>query len=101
MRSTFRFSNSSSDAESIKEKIEIQNQPRILPTYAIILIVISCIVLFGAFIYLLYRKNKNKSSTKNRKTKFNRPIHEVWASPDMDNTVNIITFDKTNCSNAL
>ncbi|KXN74845.1 hypothetical protein CONCODRAFT_1910 [Conidiobolus coronatus NRRL 28638] len=44
---------------------------------------------------------KNEQKAINLKTGSNGPIREVWANPDIDNTNNIITFDKTNCSNTI
>jgi uncharacterized membrane protein YdbT with pleckstrin-like domain len=65
-----------------------------MSTYIIALIAVSCIVLLLSFIYLLYRKYKNKTKSKNGETKYNGPIREVWSDPDIDNTHKIITFDK-------
>jgi heme/copper-type cytochrome/quinol oxidase subunit 2 len=101
IKSTLRLSNSSNDTGSLKEKNEEQNLGKILPTYAIILITISCAVLLLALIYLLYHKYKKNHSSKNIKPRHNEPIREVWANPEIDITNNIITFDETNSSNKL
>jgi hypothetical protein len=101
MKSTLSLHHLTNDTESRIDNNQVQDQSKTLPAYAIALIAIGCTVLLVGFIYLIYRKIRNKSVSKNGKTKSNGPIREVWASPDIDNTVNIITFDKTDCSNAL
>ncbi|KXN74322.1 hypothetical protein CONCODRAFT_2707 [Conidiobolus coronatus NRRL 28638] len=101
MKSTLRLSNSFNNTDSIKGKNESQNQSKTLPAYAIALIAVCCIVLLGAFIYLLYRKTRKNPISNNGKTKSNRPIREVWANPDIDITNNIIAFDENNYPNTL
>jgi hypothetical protein len=101
MKSTLRLSNSFNDTDSVKEKNGKQNLGKILPTYAITIITISCAVLLITFIYLLYHKNKKNSSSKNDKSRHSGPIREVWADPDIDNTNNIITLNEESSSNAL
>ncbi|KXN74851.1 hypothetical protein CONCODRAFT_1916 [Conidiobolus coronatus NRRL 28638] len=93
LKSTLRLSDKSDNADIDTEKSQSQNQSKTLPIYAIVLISISCTVLLAAFIYLLYRKIKNKQKSKNGNTKYSGPIREVWANPDGDNMNNIITFD--------
>jgi heme/copper-type cytochrome/quinol oxidase subunit 2 len=85
----------------MKENNESKNLEKTLPTYALILITVSCAVLLITFIYLLYHKNKKNSSSKNDKLRHNEPIREVWANPEIDITNNIITFGETNSSNKL
>jgi hypothetical protein len=92
MKSTLRLSNSLND--------EAQNQSKTLTDYSIVLIAVSCTLSMAVFMYLLYLKTK-KLVSKNVKNKRNGHIREVWAEPDIDNTISIIAFDETNCSNTL
>jgi hypothetical protein len=101
MKSTLRLSNKSDNVDTYTEKDSSQSQSKTLPAYSIVLIAISCTVLLAAFIYLIYRKIRNRFVSKNGKTKYSGPIREVWADPDPDNINNIIALDKTNCSNTV
>jgi hypothetical protein len=94
MRSRLRLSNPPNDTIIINENNETQDQLKILPVYAIVLISLSCAVLLTAFIYLTYRKIKSKIYSKN-KTKHSGPIREVWSNPGIDDISNIILWDKT------
>ncbi|KXN66076.1 hypothetical protein CONCODRAFT_12157 [Conidiobolus coronatus NRRL 28638] len=87
IKSTLRLSNSPHDTGSIKGKNGAQYESKALPDYAIVLIAISCTVLLAALIYLLYRRRKMNSVSKNYKSKSNESILEIWANPDIDNTV--------------
>jgi hypothetical protein len=101
MKSILRLSSSSNNTDSVKEKNEGQSLGKILPTYAIILIAISCVALLITFIYLLYQKNKKNLSSKNTKPRHNGHIREVWADLDIDDTNNIIILNESSSSNAL
>jgi hypothetical protein len=78
-----------------------KDSDRPISTYIIVLMSVSCTILIVALIYLLYRKYKNKTVSKNVKIKYNGPIREVWSNPDMDNMPNIISLDKNNNSTRL
>jgi hypothetical protein len=88
MRSTLRLSNSSNGNNSIIDKKEVQNQSKTLPTYAIAIIVLSCVIILVVFLYLYCHKNKKNNISKNIKTKYRGPIHEVWANPNIDICLN-------------
>jgi hypothetical protein len=80
MKSTLRLS----DASSIKYS------DKTIHTYRIVLIALSCATLLIVIVYLLYRKCKKKTRFKSGNTKHNDPMREVWSSPDLYNTNNII-----------
>ncbi|KXN66101.1 hypothetical protein CONCODRAFT_12117 [Conidiobolus coronatus NRRL 28638] len=72
----------------------VKDSDSILPPYAIVLIGVGCTALLPAYISLLYLINKKKSNSKNTKNNHSDTIPEVWSNPDIDNTNNIITWDK-------
>jgi hypothetical protein len=80
MKSTLRVSSTSS----------IKNFDKSIPTYTIALITLSSIIILLALIYLLYRNNMKKRSSKIRRTEHNGPIREVWSNPDIYNTNGIL-----------
>lgn len=104
IKSNLRYSNSSNYINSVEDKYEYELKPIRIPNCIIVFIALSSALLLSVLINLLYRKIKKKQISQTRKTKFNRPIREVWANPDIGDTNNIITFDEeiyTNdqCSN--
>ncbi|KXN70868.1 hypothetical protein CONCODRAFT_6491 [Conidiobolus coronatus NRRL 28638] len=93
MKLTLRLANSSNIKDSENDNNETNGQHKALPTYAITLTALSCVVIFLSLIYLFYHKNKNKSISNNGKIKYKGPIREIWANQDIDNALNTITRD--------
>ncbi|KXN64770.1 hypothetical protein CONCODRAFT_13956 [Conidiobolus coronatus NRRL 28638] len=75
----------------------IKYSDKSMPTYSIVLIALSCTTLLLAVVYLLYRKYK-KTRNKHNRADNNGPIREVWSSPDIHNTNNIL-MDNITCVN--